>query len=106
HRPDAKYLLSKRPHLLQASGPGKTKKRLGVGVAAVFQTGLSDDNGVICYFGGAGTGQLFLKLGDPSLQLADLQAFVAQFVAGRWLRRLRLGRLVEHWALAHDAVGR
>jgi hypothetical protein len=58
-------------------GPGKTKKRLGVGVAAVFQTGLSDDNGVIRYFGGAGTGQLFLKLGDPSLQLADLEAFVA-----------------------------
>src|SRR5277367_4864083 len=26
-RTDAKYLLSKRPHLLQALGPGKTKKR-------------------------------------------------------------------------------
>jgi hypothetical protein len=47
HRPNAEYLLSKRPHLLQALGPGKTKKRLGVSVAAVFQTGLSDDNGVI-----------------------------------------------------------
>ena len=32
---------------LQALGPGKTKKRLGVGVAAVFQTRLSDDNGGI-----------------------------------------------------------
>jgi hypothetical protein len=46
-RPDAKYFLSKRPHLLQALGPGKTMKHLGVGVAAVFQTRLSDDDAVI-----------------------------------------------------------
>jgi hypothetical protein len=82
-RPDAKYLLSKRPHLLQALGSGKTKKRLSVGVAAVLQAQLSDDNVVVRYLGGARTGQLFLKLGDPSLQLADLQAFVAKFVCTR-----------------------
>jgi hypothetical protein len=81
--PNAKYLLSKRPHLLQALGPGKTKKRLGVGVADVFQARLSDDNVVVGYFGRAGTGQLFLKPGDPSLQLGDLQ--VGKFVADRWL---------------------